>query len=243
MELSVLQWNVLISQRIEPVGDFLVNNPHDIICLQELASGFIEDQEMTWEYLAHRLGYDYHVQEIPVIKENGDEYTQANAIFSRIPILGNYATWLYTPPDPEVSIEQRRGYMEITVSHEKGPITIGTTQMSWEEKALEEDTETHNLLALTESRQGRYILTGDLNYTPESKRIAAILERLRNAGPPFDVKTWPTKAAEFGSGAIPRLDKRLDYIFVTPDVRVIEAGRLETDVSDHLPIYARVAID
>ena len=243
MEVSVMQWNVWFKQDIDEVVDFLKANPADIICLQELTRGYVEQtRENTWEFIAHAIGYEVHVQEIPIITPDA-QWSQANAIFSKFPILSKVAGWIHEPEDPESLTDQYRGYLEIDVDTGSGPLTIATTHMSFRPHGEPEgDLELQQLLTHTKDRE-HYVMTGDLNVTPEHYRIAELLKHLRNAGPDFTEYTWPTKPFEHDGiilGGTP--DRRLDYILASKDVKVKGSGLLQTDISDHLPAFVTVEL-
>ena len=93
------------------------------------------------------------------------------------------------------------------------------------------------------SRHDRaFILTGDLNATPESSTLQSLTRRLHNLGPGLEQKTWTTKPFSYQGFEETELNWRLDYILGTPDIRPISADILQTPYSDHLPILAKVAI-
>jgi len=89
-----------------------------------------------------------------------------------------------------------------------------------------------------------FIFTGDLNAAPDSFLINSInnLNNLKHLGPDFSEKTWTTKPFDKDGFAENELNWRLDYIFGTKNIVVEEIKIIETDVSDHLPIFARLVI-
>jgi endonuclease/exonuclease/phosphatase family metal-dependent hydrolase len=212
----------------------------DVMCLQELTKGYVDQsQENTWEYIAHRLGVEYQSQEIPIITAES-QWLQANVIFSKYPIRTTLAQWLHEPKNPRDLGDQYRGYLEVGIDRGGTTYTIATTHMSFDQKS-DHDHELDQLLALVRHRRERYILTGDLNATPDSYRIQELLRYVQNAGPPFDQNTWTTKPFSFPDGRhVASLDWRYDYVLVSPDVYVAAAHTVATDVSDHLPILVTI---
>lgn len=92
------------------------------------------------------------------------------------------------------------------------------------------------------------ICVGDFNATPESEPIATMLGALRDArqmsiAPPYG----PTGTFHgFQLNAPTRT--RIDYIFVTPDVKVLRYAVLSDSAdgrypSDHFPVVARISLD
>jgi endonuclease/exonuclease/phosphatase family metal-dependent hydrolase len=242
MQLTILQWNVWYKENVERVLDVLKTRNADIICLQELTRGYLEQtHENTWEYLAHELGYHYRHQEIPIITADS-QWSQANAILCRFPIQHSFSTWLHKPLHAEDLHDQYRGYLEITIDTPDGPLTVATTHMSFR-PPMQDNHELNRLLAILDDRPARFILTGDLNAMPDSPQLAAISQRLRHAGPPYSQPTWPTKPFSYDDGTtISTPERRYDYIFASPDITVRHAAILQTDVSDHLPVIATVEL-
>lgn len=242
MRVKIVQWNIWFKENIERVADVLRTLDADIICLQELTQGYIDQtHENTWEYLKHQLGYACHVQEIPIITEEA-QWLQANAIFSRYPIEHRRSRWLHTPHDDDDPHDQYRGYLETTLIIGDSRLTVGTTHMSFGTDR-DDDPELQKLLSHVVTIPEHYVLTGDLNATPDSRRVQALLGPLRNAGPSLEASTWTTKPFHMPGFSATTLSWRYDYIFTTPDVRVLDAGTHDTDVSDHLPVVAVINLD
>ncbi len=224
--------------------DFLLAHKADIICLQELTRGYInQTHENTWQYLAHELGYDYHFQDMPIVTD-AEEWFQANAIFSRFPIIGRTSTWLNEPTGTEAYGDQYRSYIEVDIKSGQKALTVGTTHLSYTGKVPISDRrakEVRTLLKFVKPTEN-YILTGDLNALPDSEFISELSQRLVHAGPDFSQKTWTTKPASYHGLGTKTLSSRLDYIFVSRNIKVASAKIIQTEISDHLPIFAELKV-
>jgi endonuclease/exonuclease/phosphatase family metal-dependent hydrolase len=241
MHTTVLQWNVWYKENIERVLKALQTYSADIVCLQELTRGYVDQtHENTWEYIAHELGYYYCVQQIPIITED-TQWAQANAIFSRFPIADHMQLWLHEPQNPEEPGDQYRGYLQATLTIGKAELTVATTHMSF---AFDDknDSELDTLLAIIGTDRSNYILTGDFNATPTSRRVVQITDILHHVGPAFNQNTWTTKPFHHPEFEATGLEWRLDYIFGSPDISAANAHIAKTDVSDHLPVLATIAL-
>jgi endonuclease/exonuclease/phosphatase family metal-dependent hydrolase len=204
--------------------------------LQELTRGYLEQtHENTWEYLAHELGFFYYAQEIPIITAD-TQWSQANAILSRFPITRSRNVWLHEPADPDDLHDQYRGYIEIDFAVGNTVATVATTHMSFN-TGPESDPELDRLLKIIRGRK-KFILTGDLNALPGSRRVSEITNLLTHTGPSYEQNTWTTKAFRHETFQAETLDWRFDYIFTSSDVRTERAFIPKTDVSDHLPVIA-----
>ena len=78
------------------------------------------------------------------------------------------------------------------------------------------------------------ILMGDFNVTPDDEVLAPIRERLRDTADLFTEEklSYPSDVPE----------KKIDYIFVTPDIEVIGADIPTIVASDHRPHIAEINI-
>lgn len=100
-----------------------------------------------------------------------------------------------------------------------------------------------------------FVLAGDLNLLPPGddparlpdateyadvpNPIGALLPRFRSAVPPARLLDADRRTYQ-PWGAAP--DRVLDYVFVSDDLEVIEAGPIPSDLSDHLPVRVRIRL-
>jgi endonuclease/exonuclease/phosphatase family metal-dependent hydrolase len=236
MPIKILQWNVWFKEDIDRVVDVLKELNADIICLQELTQGYHEQsKDNTWEHIQDELGYYGVHQTIPVITES-EKWMQANAIFSRYPIIDHREHWLHKPKDLNDINDQFRGYLEADIDVGGKLLVVGTSHMSFRDYDGDEDLELATFLNATKQRNQRYIFTADLNATPDSERVARLSERFIHAGPSFSENTWTTKEHMTHLFEASTLDWRYDYVFTTDDIEVVKAQIIDTDISDHLPV-------
>ena len=82
---------------------------------------------------------------------------------------------------------------------------------------------------------------GDFNATPESNAVRKTAKVLTDTDAQ-SLPTWSVYPAGCEDCNPQRIDTRLDYIFVTPDLKVntFEVG--ESRGSDHLPIIATIEL-
>jgi len=80
----------------------------------------------------------------------------------------------------------------------------------------------------------RCILMGDFNVTPNNRVLDPIRERMVDAASAFDSEKF-----SFPSD---RPDRKIDYIFVTPDIKLISADIPDVVASDHRPHIAEIEI-
>lgn len=239
--LTILQWNIWYKEDIRNIAAFLKAHPADIICLQELTRGYQKVESDTIAYIAKVLGYDYHFQEMP----GESSWTQANAIFSKFPIVAKRSEWINEPTGAGGYDDEYRCYIEVNVDVNGKELTIGTTHMSYThgfQPTARKTGEAERLAKLLSRHKRNFIFTGDLNAAPDSPTVRSISKILRNASPTAAQNTWTTKPFSYDGFEETELSWQLDYVFTTDDIRIINTEVLKTEFSDHLPVRARIGL-
>lgn len=243
MHISLLQWNIWYREDIHTIARFIRQVRPDVVCLQELTRNFPGQTETdTVAYLAHTLGYNQAAQYIPHPDLGWD---QANAILSAYELSGPTPFWVNEPTGAGGYDDEARGYLEATVKTPAGELRVGTTHLSYTRgfaPTPRKDAETDRLAEIVGRNQGRFVLTGDMNALPDSYTIKRLSKLLHHAGPPLSATTWTTKPFNYDGFEAHELRWRLDYVFTTPDIRVLSAELLPTQYSDHLPILVHVEL-
>lgn len=245
MILKILQWNVLRKENPDHIVQLIKENNPDIITAQEL----IENSEKsidTAKYMANKLGYNYFYKEGDTWSPaKNNKTSQNNAIFSRFLIEKNTFSYL-TPPhhNPPDANYEGRVYVEIFIKINNKLLSIGTTHLSFSPRFViteKRKKEVDKLVAVIKSKKSNFVFTGDLNSSPDSYTIEQIQKYLIHAGPDYRQPTWTTKPFDYhGQFKEHKLRWRLDYIFVTKDIKVISSKIIETKYSDHLPILLTI---
>lgn len=215
----------------------------DIICLQELTVNHRRHNIDAPKYIADGLQYNYFYKESQIDTSGGRVRSYGNGIFSRYPIIKSSFKYIQDPRKPDTGMvdysKEGRVYIESVIDAADRKLTIATTHMSYTDRFMQtrdKSIETDRLAAILKEKQCGYVLTGDFNAIPGSYTINEIEKRLKNAGPDMGEKTWTTKPFFYKGFEANKLDWRLDYCFVTPDIGIKSAKIIKTDYSDHLPI-------
>jgi endonuclease/exonuclease/phosphatase family metal-dependent hydrolase len=243
VEVSVLQWNIWFKEPIEHVAKFLKAHPADIICLQELTHGLDQQSHPdTAKYIADELGFHYHTKEIHIPQET---WLQANGIFTRFPIIATRDAWINDFHGDD-SDDQHRSYIEATLQVGGHELLVGTTHLSLADglaDTVRKRQETDRLCQALPRGAKYQILTGDFNAPPDSYTVSAVSSKLKQVGPDLDQKTWATKPFLGDDGfEVKDLSLRVDYVFASPNIEVIDTEILTTDASDHLPVLAKIRL-
>lgn len=243
MKLSILQWNVWYKEDIRNIAQFLREHPADVICLQELTIQDAPEIGHSPDYIAQQLGYHHFYKEIDL--GEGKSINIANGIFSKYPVLHTDWQWINEASGTGHYDDEYRAYVEVTLGVNGTQIAIATTHMSYTNAFTSTPRklqETKRLADILKTKKSHFIFTGDLNAPPDSPTINTISGNLQNVGPDFTEPTWTTKPFSYDGFEETELKWRLDYIFATPDIVVTDAKVINTDYSDHLPVWAQIEL-
>jgi endonuclease/exonuclease/phosphatase family metal-dependent hydrolase len=236
--ISLLQWNTWYDEKTEHIVEFIRDHRADILCLQELTG----DEPRI---LADALGYQLHSQELPIVSTTGEKRLLHNAILSRFPMTNRRIEWINDPAARGGYGGEARAYVAVELDVNSNAVTIGTTHLSYthefEDAGFKRD-ETDRLLKAIAGQGDRFVLAGDLNAMPGSYTVSELAKRFVSAGPDDDQKTWTTKPFSYNGFEANTLDWRLDYVFMTPDIRSVKSAVLPTKYSDHLPVRVELAL-
>ncbi|MCX6009350.1 MAG: endonuclease/exonuclease/phosphatase family protein [Chloroflexi bacterium] len=210
---------------MEEIAQVIERNNPDIVALQEVSRGWVVSGRVDMlAWLSQRLHMPY------VFDPTADPFW-GNAILSRYPILA-YSRHDLPPRDLFIL----RGFIAALID-------LGNGQQI---KVI--NTHFHHLEGQTDIRQlqsqtildfltglSSTILLGDLNAEPTDREIAMLFRaNLRDAAAKMDPKLAYTFASD-------NPHQRIDYIWVSYDLRVGDVQVPLSTVSDHLPIVAEIS--
>jgi endonuclease/exonuclease/phosphatase family metal-dependent hydrolase len=244
--LSLLQWNVQSSEPLEAVCAYIEQMRPDVICLQELTIGHPTQQYRHGpNYVAARMGYDCCFVALSNVTPDGSGVVLANAILTSGTIVSSRSALLSRPSRSLGYEYQSRGYVEAGVVVQGMGFTVATAHLGYSNRfrmTIRRRKEVRRLIIELSRTPHRLVFSGDLNAEPQSYAVAMLERGLKAAGPAYSVPTWTTKPFQYRGFYANDLRWRLDYIFVTDDVGIVEASALDAPVSDHRPIMCRFSI-
>lgn len=252
MKVRFIQWNVWFPEKIENIVRTLEAHNPDIVCLQELTvrSKFNPEIENTADYIQEALGFNGYYKAAQEWRNNDDIGALINGVFTRFPMVKTDFSYLLEPTSTDFKefgyAKQGRVYVEATLKIAQTHLTAATTHLNYTHKFQETEAkniEADNLSRAVESKKQNFVFSGDLNSPPDSYTVRQLSRHLTNAGPDYDEKTWTTKPFEDYDGfKEDQLNWRLDYVFATPDLKILSAKIIDTPYSDHLPVMVDLEI-
>ena len=201
----------------------------DFVSLNEVRSHTrdVGDVNQAWE-LGRLSGY------YPVfgrsIDVSGGEY--GNALLTRLPLLESEVVHI---PDPERTSDseyyEHRSVLRAVLDAAGQPITVLVSHFGlMPEEARSAVATVLDIIAHTHMP---VILLGDFNLRPNDEILRPLMDALHDTADGREApKSFPSD----------RPKEKIDYIFVSHDIRVLSLKSKNTQMSDHRPLIARLAV-
>ena len=153
-------------------------------------------------------------------------YAYGNGFISKDNILSCETTPIALPKEQQTS-----QYYE-TRSLMKAKLECGLTVIVTHFGLTRREQELAVKTVLENLEDERCVLMGDFNIRPDSELLLPIRERMK------DTESYAkSPSLTFPSDAP---DRKIDYIFVSRDIEVVNAGAVNVIASDHLPYMAEI---
>ncbi|MFO7289061.1 MAG: endonuclease/exonuclease/phosphatase family protein [Bacillota bacterium] len=214
----------------------------DVVALQEVdkhwdaRSDFVDQAAALGEKLNMRVRFaPIYSLDPPEPGKPRREY--GLAILSRYPItrFKNHELSRISSLEPEKGVQKLPGFPEAVINLHGRKIHLFNTHLSWldpEVRLLEAE----EMLEIMGSARHPVVLAGDMNALPDAPEI----DRLR------EVLTDTFEAAGEGDGytfPVPDPVRRIDYIFASPDIRVLDSRVIEGEGSDHYAVLSTLWVE
>jgi endonuclease/exonuclease/phosphatase family metal-dependent hydrolase len=210
----------------ELMASVIRNCGAEIVSLNEMyckgdVPNFIDQVGM----LSSLTGLD-HYKFAKAIDVGGKNAPYGNGLLSKYPIV---ASETIPVPDPEVRVEGHRYETRCLL---KAKLSCGLTVMVIH-FGLNPNEQINAVKIVVDNLEGeKCILMGDFNVTPDDPVLLPIRERMRDAAELFDCEKLSYPSDE--------PDRKIDYIFATPDVEFVSADIPVIVASDHRPHTAEI---
>lgn len=201
----------------------------DFVVLNEVRSHTqdVGDVNQAWE-LGRLTGY------YPVfgrsIDVSGGEY--GNALLTRLPLLESEVVHI---PDPvresDKTWYEHRTVLRAVLEADGQRITVLGSHFGLAPEEARSAVDT--VLSLVESSETPLILMGDFNLRPDDVILRPLMDALIDTAEGHESpKTFPSDQPH----------EKIDYIFVSKAVKVLSLESQNTQMSDHRPLIARLAL-
>ena len=200
----------------------------DVVGLNEIrGEGPNPEYTAQTEKLASLTGMKYYYF-APALHLHAGDY--GNAILSKYPIV--FAEKIMIPDPPVKEVEG--GYYE-TRCVLKAKLDNGITFMVTHFGLNPDEAIRAVKTVVDNAPKDKCVLMGDFNLTPDSPFLAPIREKMKDCADLFTEQklSYPSDNP----------DKKIDYIFVSPDIDVIKADIPCVVASDHRPHTATIKVN
>lgn len=211
----------------ELIAEVIKQYDPDVVGLNEMRDkGNSEEYTAQTDMLSKLTGLEnkYFARAILV----GGTEPYGNALLSKYPIVS-----AVTVPVPDPEPKKYNGYYE-TRCLLKARLECGLTVLVIHFGLNPDEQESAVRTVLENLEDEKCILMGDFNLEPDNPILAPIRARMRDAAELFEgeKKSWPSDE--------PRV--KIDYIFATPDVEILNADIPAVVASDHRPHTAEIKL-
>ena len=202
----------------------------DIVALNEVRNkGAADEYDDQTAILAE--GADYPYRYFAKATELGEGNPYGNAILSRYPIISAEAV-----PIPDPDPRGYDGYYETRCVGraviDVGGVPLTVLSVHFGLNPDERENAVATILSLITPE--RCVLTGDFNSHPDDEIIAPIFARMTDAASVFEREKYSFPSDD------PK--EKIDFIFVSPDIKVAAADIPAAVISDHRPHTATVEL-
>jgi endonuclease/exonuclease/phosphatase family metal-dependent hydrolase len=208
---------------LQAIADVIAAENPDVVALNEVGrarvtNGFVD----TLPLISHRLQMDY------VFGANHRDGQYGNALLSRHPIL-DWDNTHYVHESTET-----RGLLRAVIDAGSEPVTFFVTHLDHVKGPENVRAEQIREALSAWAGMPRSVLVGDLNAEPQAPEMqpiygAGFVDALEAAGHSDAFTYWD---------AVPQ--RRIDYVFLTPDLTLGRSWVAQSRASDHLPVVAEV---
>ena len=212
------------------IADTIKKCEADIIGLQEIRDeGQDADYQSQAKIIAEKLGYHYYYFAEAIRFEGVNPY--GNAIISRYPIISAETIMI---PDPEIKkydgYYETRCLLKATIDVRNGlNVLVSHFGLNPDEQENAVETVVSNI------PKEHCVLMGDFNMAPDNQILNPIMQGLQDTA-----KFFSTYKLSFPSDT-PKV--KIDYIFVSKDLKVEYADIPEIISSDHRPHVATIELE
>ena len=221
--MKILSWNIWIDCHFEQMRDFLCASDADIIGLQE-----VKDDDPGRDVIGYLSGLGYqHVFARTGQEWEGKMYYHGPALFSRFPIVNSEIYVL------EGANERAAARIDVEVDGKVFHVFSTHLTHTHQKPSAKHEEETARLIEKLPAE--RVIVMGDFNATPESASIQAMRGVLADTDP-ASLPTWSMYPEGCEICSPKAVDMKLDYIFVSKDLKTHSFAVGTSSASDHLPI-------
>jgi len=215
----------------------------DIFCLQEVYS--LKEGEGLTKWWQKDMSPNLYEKILHKLEQfNGNITEQYSSMGERLAIISSKRITIEDKgeivlcegrkinSDNEEPVEIGSKLQWITFMHDEKRFTIANVHGFWVKDSHEDSPErlqqSKRILNFLNNKNGAKILCGDFNLSPNTRSISMLEQDFKNLIKEYEIISTGSSPGKKG--------EIVDYVFVSPEVKVSEFKVLQNEVSDHLPL-------
>jgi endonuclease/exonuclease/phosphatase family metal-dependent hydrolase len=224
---------------LDRTADVIRDSRADVVGLQEVdvhwadRSDFRDQARDLARALRMRVFFA-PIYDLPPLTDGAPRRKYGVAILSRFPVLHTENHWItrLSTQDENPVPAPMPGFAEAVVLVRGVPVHVYSTHLDYRpDPAVRELQVADTLEILADDPRGaRQVLLGDFNAEPAAPELAPLWTAVRDAG-----DAGPTYPAD-----VPV--KKIDFVTVSPNVRVVDTEVIGSLASDHRPVLAELRV-
>ena len=222
---------------MDQVVDFIKKEEPDIMALQEVRA---EDAFPDFSYTHFAPEFYHHI--------DGGRFLTGNAVFSKYPITSSSYSHYFEPlgegyeDRPQMYPVLPRNLQHVQLDVGGKLLNVFNTHGVWGQDG--KDTErrlavSEKIMAATEGKNST-VLCGDFNVSENTRTMLRLEDRFVNV---FKNERTTSFNVRRKNPPGTYATTVVDFLFVTPDIKILSHVSLDIDISDHFPLIATLQID
>ncbi|MFA6608327.1 MAG: endonuclease/exonuclease/phosphatase family protein [Candidatus Paceibacterota bacterium] len=241
-QLKIVSWNIWGGENLKEIIKRLKVIDADVIGLQEVIRD--SDRINVTKKIAEELGYKWVYETSHFPMETISEFSRdSNA--DKTMGLGNAIISKHEIIDTKIHLlseTRKRTAVEAVIKvNDKNLHIFSVHFVHTHLKPFKiQDTQVKSLLKVVPKENS--VVVGDFNATPEQKSIQVMKNTMLDTDVKGTQLTWSTNPKGCLVCKPSGLKYKLDYIFVTKDIKIASSRAVKSTASDHLLIYSIIEI-
>jgi len=230
LDYQLIKYDHIRHINLDHIADVITNTKADIIGLNEVYNSSIKNPDRVEQVkkLARYTEIKNYVFAKAFSVGGADDF--GNALLSKFDVL-SYE--IFPVESPKIRREnayyEDRALLKAKIGINGKTLTVFVTHFGLAKS--EQELMYNKFIEEMEKCNTPFIFMGDFNQEQNSEYIQKLAEKMQMVIPE-EVPTFPSINPY----------KRIDYIFLSNDIKLVEANVLSVVCSDHLPIFATIEI-
>lgn len=204
---------------------------------------------MYAKLLLTSLGFYYVYAPSIETDGNGARRQYGNCIISRFPII-QYQKYFLSPNvcwDGKDAETEPRTLLATSIKVSDKILCFMTTHLAYSREFVTTDVKMKQIKTIAriirKNEDYPLVLLGDFNSLLGSQEIKEIEKYLVNTDKVEENKTWTMRDFDFQGWEVPKgLKYKIDYVFLSKNIKYENLEIPETNISDHLPVLLTIRV-